>query len=133
MPIKTAKTEWQDVVLVCRKCTKKLKRKGFGPDQDRSLRKALKRWLKPGKGLKARVAVVETGCFDLCPKGAVVAANARTPERLLVIAPGTDLTEIRDGLNLSDGRRRKSAATRSDPSVGPASGQTPTSGPIERA
>ena len=133
MPIKTAKTEWQDVVLVCRKCTKKLKRKGFGPDQDRSLRKALKRWLKPGKGLKARVAVVETGCFDLCPKGAVVAANARTPERLLVIAPGTDLTEIRDGLNLSDGRRRKSAATRSDPSAGPASGQTPASGPIERA
>jgi predicted metal-binding protein len=114
MAIKTAKTDWQDVVLVCRKCTKKLKRKGFGPDQDRSLRKALKRWLKPGKGLKATVAVVETGCFDLCPKGAVVAANARAPEKLLVIQPGTDLTEIRDSLGLRDGRRRKRDATGSD-------------------
>ena len=114
MAIKTAKTDWQDVVLVCRKCTKKLKRKGFGPDQDRSLRKALKRWLKPGKGLKATVAVVETGCFDLCPKGAVVAANARAPERLLVIQPGTALIEIRDSLGLRDGRRRKRDATGSD-------------------
>ena len=117
MPIKTAKTEWQDVVLVCRKCSKKLKRKGFGPDQDRSLRKALKRWMKPGKGLKATVAVVETGCFDLCPKGAVVAANARAPERLLVIQPGTDLIEIRDSLGLRDGRRRKPDATRIAPTT----------------
>ena len=117
MAIKTAKTEWQDVVLVCRKCSKKLKRKGFGPDEDRSLSKALKRWLKPGKGLKATVAVVETGCFDLCPKGAVVATNARAPEKLLVIQPGTDLTEIRDSLGLRDGRRRKPEATRSDPAT----------------
>lgn len=111
MAIKTAKTEWQDVVLVCRKCSKKLNQKGFGPDQDRSLKKALRRWLKPGKGRKTTVAVVETGCFDVCPKGAVVAANARSPDRLLVIQPGTDLIEIRDSLGLPDGRRRKPAAT----------------------
>ncbi|MDP3377905.1 MAG: hypothetical protein Q8S53_06025, partial [Brevundimonas sp.] len=57
------------------------------------------------------------GCFDLCPKGAVVAANARSPETLLVIQPGTDLTEIRESLGLRDGRRRKRDATRIDPAT----------------
>ena len=100
MDIRTTKTEWREVILVCRKCSVKLKRKGFGPDQDRSLAKALRRWLKGGKDRKARVAVIETRCFDLCPKGAVVAVNARRPERLLMVRPGMELTEIRKGLGL---------------------------------
>ena len=32
MAIKTAKTQWRDVVLVCKKCSKKIKRGGFGPE-----------------------------------------------------------------------------------------------------
>ena len=35
-PIKSTSTEWRDVVLVCRKCSKKLDG-GFGPDGDLTL------------------------------------------------------------------------------------------------
>lgn len=105
MPIKAAKTRWQDVVLVCRKCSKKLDGKGFGPEGDRSLKKALKKYLKAGKGRKAEIVVKETDCFDLCPKRAVVAVNAARPTELLVIDPGTDLLRIKARLGLDDGRR----------------------------
>ena len=105
MPIKAAKTRWQDMVLVCRKCSKKLDGKGFGPDGDRSLRKALKKYLKAGKGRKAEIVVKETDCFDLCPRRAVVAVNAARPSELLVINPGTDLLQIKARLGLEDGRR----------------------------
>ena len=105
MPIKAAKTRWQDVVLVCRKCSKKLDGKGFGPEGDRSLKKALKKYLKAGKGRKAEIVVKETDCFDLCPRRAVVAVNAARPTELLVIDPGTDLLRIKARLGLDDGRR----------------------------
>lgn len=107
MPIKAAKTRWQDVVLVCRKCSKKLDDEGFGPNGDRSLKKALKKYLKAGKGRKAEITVRHTGCFDVCPKKAVVAVNAARATELLVIEPGTDLLEIKARLGLDDGRRLK--------------------------
>jgi hypothetical protein len=99
MPIKTAKTQWRDVVLVCRKCSKKLDG-GFGRDGDRSLRKALRKDLKAGKGRKAAVAVIETGCFDVCPNNAVVAVNAARPEALLIVPRGADLREVKARLGL---------------------------------
>lgn len=108
MPLKTAKTRWRDVVLVCKKCQKKLDG-GFGPDGDQSLKKALKRYLKPemkvGKGRKADLAVIETGCFDICPKGAVVAVNAARPDAVLIVPPGIDLLELRQKLGVPDRRR----------------------------
>lgn len=110
MPIKAAKTRWQDVVLVCRKCSRKLDGGGFGPHGDKSLKKALKKYLKAGNGRKAEVVVKDTDCFDLCPKRAVVAVNAARPAELLVIAPGTDLLEIKSRLGLDDGRRLKAVA-----------------------
>ena len=81
MAIKTSKTKWRDVVLVCKKCQKKLDG-GFGPHGDKSLKKALKKYLKPGdrKGRKAELAVIETACFDICPKNAVIAVNAAEPQ-----------------------------------------------------
>ena len=106
MPIKAAKTRWQDVVLVCRKCSKKLGDEGFGPDGDKSLKKALRKYLKAGKGRKAEVAVKHVDCFDVCPKRAVVVVNTARPKELLVIQPGTDLTEIRARLGLPDRRGR---------------------------
>lgn len=108
-PLKTARTQWRDVVLVCKKCQKKLDG-GFGPDGDRTLKKALKRYLKRdvkvGKGRKAELAVIEVGCFDVCPKGAVVAVNAARPQALLIVPPGIDLLELQDRLGLPDRRRR---------------------------
>ena len=105
--IKTAKTQWRDVVLVCKKCSKKLDGGGFGPDGDKSLKKALRKYLKAGKGQKAELAVVETACFDICPKNAVVAVNAANPKALLIVPAGADLFEVKARLGLDDDRRLK--------------------------
>src|SRR5690606_187048 len=87
MAIKTAKTEWRDLILVCKKCSKKLDG-GFGPDGDKTLKKALRKYLagpKTRKGRKAPLAVIETACFDICPKNAVIAVNAAQPKALLIV------------------------------------------------
>lgn len=106
MAIKSAKTGWRDMVLICRKCSKKLYG-GFGPDGDRSLKKALRRYLKAGKSRKAALAVKETDCFDVCPKNAVVAVNAANPKALLIVPAGADLFEVKARLGLDDDRRLK--------------------------
>jgi len=106
MAIKIAKTQWRDVVLVCRKCSKKLDG-GFGPDADRSLKKALRKYLKAGKGKEAELTVKETDCFDVCPKNAVVAVNAARPKALLIVPAGADQFEVRARLGLDEDRRLK--------------------------
>jgi ribosomal protein L37AE/L43A len=111
MPIKSAKTRWDDVVLVCRKCQKKLDGKGYGPDGDKSLKKALRKYLKAGKGRKAELGVIETPCFDVCPKNAVVAVNAARPKELLIIPVGADLLEVRPRLGLQSDRPRPRVLT----------------------
>ena len=111
MAIKTAKTQWRDVVLVCRKCSRKLDGKGFGPDGDRTLKKALRKYLKAGKGRKAELVVKETDCFDVCPKNAVIAVNMARPKELLIVRPGSDLFEVKARLGLDDGRRLKPSLT----------------------
>ncbi len=110
-PDRIARTRWREVILVCRKCQKKLDRKtdgGFGPDGDQTLKKALKRYLKPdfrvGKGRKAEVAVLQTGCLDICPKGAVAAVNAARPEAVQILAPGVDLLTLQRRLGLPSRR-----------------------------
>ena len=106
---KSTKTEWRDVVLVCRKCSKKLDG-GFGPDGDLTLKKALRKYLhlKKGKqGRKGALTVTGTDCFDICPKGAVVAVNAAQPKKLLIVPAGADLFEVKTRLGLDDGRRLK--------------------------
>ena len=50
---KSTSTEWRDVVLVCRKCSKKLDG-GFGPDGDLTLKKALRKYFNLKKGKKGR-------------------------------------------------------------------------------
>ena len=111
-PIKSAKTQWKDVVLVCKKCSKKLDG-GFGPDGDQTLKKALKRYLKPpksanpGKGRKSELVIKQTDCFDVCPKNAVIAVNAANPKALLIVPVGADLLEVKVRLGLDDGRRTR--------------------------
>jgi hypothetical protein len=109
MAIKTAKTQWRDMVLVCRKCSKNLDGKGFGPDGDKTLKKALRKYLKAGKGKKAELVVKETNCFDICPKNAVVAVNAANPKALLIVPAGADLFEVKARLGLDDDRRLKAS------------------------
>lgn len=111
--VKTAPTAWRDVVLICRKCQKKLDG-GFGPEGDLTLKKALKRYLKRdhirvGKGRKAELALIPTGCFDVCPKGAVTVVNAARPDAFLVVPAGADLLEVKARLGLSGGRRNRPA------------------------
>lgn len=100
--IKAVKTDWSQVVLVCRKCSRKLDG-GFGQDGDQKLGKALRRAVGGGKGRKARVGVIEVGCFDLCPKDAVVIANASRPGEWVVVPRGTPVAAVTERLGLSAG------------------------------
>ncbi len=111
---KQVKADWRDVVLVCRKCSKKLDG-GFGPDGEEALAKALRKALvRPdGSGFgkikprRKEIAVLEVGCLDICPKKAVVALRAADPGRWVVVPEGADLAEVTVRLGLE---RRSSPA-----------------------
>jgi len=101
-PFKRARSNWTEVVLVCRKCSKKLGG-GFGEDGDEKLAKALRKSAKAaggGKGRKARLAVVEVDCFDVCPKNAVVAVRASNPGDWVVVPRGTSTRAVVERLGL---------------------------------
>ncbi|CAN5232491.1 hypothetical protein BH10PSE3_BH10PSE3_27170 [soil metagenome] len=85
-PFKRARSDWTEVILVCRKCSKKLDG-GFGEGGDQRLAKALRKSVD-GKGRKARVGVIEVGCFDICPKNAVVVVKASNPSDWVIVPRG---------------------------------------------
>ena len=97
-PFKRARSNWSEVVLVCRKCSKKLDG-GFGDDGDQRLAKALRKSLG-GKGRKARVGVIEVGCFDICPKNAVVTVRASNPGDWVVVPRGAATAAVTQRLGL---------------------------------
>jgi predicted metal-binding protein len=103
-PIKRVGAGWAELVLVCRRCSKRLGG-GFGPDGKQRLAKALRREIGlAAKGKKARrqhVGVIEVGCLDVCPKGAVVAIRAAQPDRWLVIPRRTPVGEVAERLGLT--------------------------------
>lgn len=112
-PWKQVTADWRDVVLVCRKCAKKLDG-GFGPDADEGLAKALRRALDDGerRKMKARrreVAVLEVDCLDVCPKRAVVVVKGSEPGRLLIVPEGANLEVVIARLGLRDRVRPVSA------------------------
>jgi predicted metal-binding protein len=99
-PIKRVKADWSEVVLVCRKCSKKLKG-GFGEDGDQKLAKALRKAIgAKGKGRKASAAVIEVDCLDVCPKGAVVAVRASAPREWAVVPRGASMAAVAEKLGL---------------------------------
>lgn len=102
-PFKRARSDWTEVVLVCRKCSRKLDG-GFGEDGDQRLAKVLRKNANPkgcGKGRGARVAVVEVGCFDVCPKNAVVAVRASNPGDWVVVPRGASAAAVTRRLGLA--------------------------------
>jgi hypothetical protein len=84
--ITTAKTPFAQTVLVCGKCAKKFP----GEKGAKGVAKRLKALLKTRRWGKVRV--VETRCFDLCPKRRQVLASGRTlaHRKLVVVEPGFD-------------------------------------------
>jgi len=81
-------TPWQDIILVCRKCSKKLDG-GFGPDGGEPLGRAVKQMLRQ-TGRRRSVRVIETKCLGLCPKGAVTLLRGSNPGEMLAVPAGTD-------------------------------------------
>jgi predicted metal-binding protein len=101
-PIKQVKADWAEVVLVCRKCSKKLKG-GFGENGDQKLAKALRRALGTrGAGRKAASAVIEVGCLDVCPKGSVVVVRGSRPKEWAIVPRGATMSAVIDRLQLAE-------------------------------
>jgi predicted metal-binding protein len=90
--IKTLPAPWREIVLACRKCSKKLDG-GFGPDGDENLGPALKQSLREA-GRRREVRVIETKCLGLCPKGAVTVVRSGQPGVLLAVPAGTDAADL---------------------------------------
>jgi predicted metal-binding protein len=90
--IKTIPTPWREIVLVCRKCSKKLDG-GFGPDGDEKLGAVLKQSLRAA-GRRREVRVIEAKCLGLCPKGAVTVLRGSQPGALLAVSAGTSPADL---------------------------------------
>jgi len=96
-------SEWRKAVLVCARCTKKVKG-GFGKNGRIPLARALRALGNGRKGRKADFGVIETRCLKLCPKGRVVAIDAAAPGDWLLVKPGTPVEEVAERLGLSPPR-----------------------------
>jgi predicted metal-binding protein len=84
-------TPWRTVLVVCRKCGKKLDG-GFGRKHKETLRTLLREALRQG-GRRRDVRICETSCLGLCPKSGVTALNASNPGTIHVIPAGSDGAE----------------------------------------
>lgn len=88
--------KWSEVVLVCRKCSKKLDG-GFGRKGDVRLEKALKGEFPGKRGPK----VLAVPCLDICPKQAVCVVVGGQPGRVHLVARGTPVDEVIAALALT--------------------------------
>lgn len=94
------RSNWSNVVLVCRKCSKKLDG-GFGPGGNERLAKALRKHLSLKKGRKAAAGIVEVNCLGVCPRGAVTVVDGAASRDWLLVRPGTDLDALTEALGLA--------------------------------
>ncbi|MCW3835605.1 (2Fe-2S) ferredoxin domain-containing protein [Sphingomonas canadensis] len=95
------RSNWDDAVLVCAKCSKKLDG-GFGPRGRQPLAKALRKHLRLKKGRKARAGIVEVKCLGVCPKGAVTVLNGAASREWLIVPAGMALDAVAAELGLED-------------------------------
>jgi hypothetical protein len=91
-PVRARPTPWRTVILLCGKCTRKLKG-GYGPKGKDTLRTVLRDDLRVA-GHRRDVRVIETRCMGICPKKAVTALNASRPGRIFTIPKGTATDEV---------------------------------------
>ena len=89
--VKIAKSNWEQTVLVCAKCSKKVSG-GFGPKGKTPLLKALRAIL--GKGRKASVGVIPVKCLGVCPKNAVTVVDSRRPREWMIVRTGTSVDDV---------------------------------------
>lgn len=102
--IVTASGPWRDLLLVCRKCSRKLDG-GYGDKQKHTLPDAMKQVLRD-LGRRRDVRVLEVGCLGICPKDAVTVMHGAAPGEMLVVPEGLDLTLLADriaGSNVASG------------------------------
>lgn len=93
------RARWQGAILICAKCEKKLQG-GFGPDGRAKLSKCLAKRNGGGRGRKARLGVVATGCLKICPKNAVTVVDTGRPKDWLIVAVGTPLEDVETQLGV---------------------------------
>lgn len=98
--IAKVKRGWRELVLVCRKCTRKA-RGGFGRDGSKPLGKVLRKELGIAKGRKGEIGFIEVGCFGICPRRRVTLALGSDPGSCRVIPCGTPAKEIIEALDLA--------------------------------
>ena len=89
--MKPVTSRWNDALLVCGKCTKRVGG-GFGPK--RKTRLAKLRRSRLGKGRKAPLGVVETKCLDVCPRNGVVVVDTRRPGEWRIVTPGSEVDDL---------------------------------------
>ena len=92
MEIVTKPASWTELVVLCRKCSRKLDG-GFGQDGDESLRAAMREALRE-QGRRHSVRIVETKCLGVCPKRAVTMMAGSRPGQLFVVPEGTPATDV---------------------------------------
>lgn len=92
---------WRASVLVCAKCEKKLDKKGFGPKGDKRLSKLLRKRFGGGKGRKAGIGMISTGCLKVCPRYAVTVVDGARPRDWLIVQAGTPIEQVEARLGLS--------------------------------
>jgi predicted metal-binding protein len=100
MAIKTQAAPWTDLIVLCRKCSKKLDGGGFGPDGDNPLRSELRGALRE-QGRRRSVRIVESRCLGVCPKRAVTMMAASRPGRVFVVQAGSRTDDVLDLLGAS--------------------------------
>ncbi|MFD1302859.1 (2Fe-2S) ferredoxin domain-containing protein [Methylobacterium marchantiae] len=89
--VRTAKSGYSDIVMVCSKCTKRV---GLKKDE---IRGRLKREVKR-RGLGRVTRVVSTGCLGPCPKRFVAVATSfsLSRNRIVLIDPDGDAAQTLD-------------------------------------
>jgi len=93
---------WRASILVCAKCEKKLGKKGFGEKGKERLSKLLRKRAGGGKGRKAGIGVISTGCLKVCPRYAVTVIDGARPRDWMIVQEGTPVEQVEARLGLGE-------------------------------
>ena len=85
--VRLVTTGWTDTLLICRKCSKKLRKGGFGPGGRKTLRQAARAVLRASQR-RGQIGIIEVGCVGICPKRGVTTARASQPGVICVVPAG---------------------------------------------